>query len=164
LEKPCPEKGRFRSYLIGILKNIKRQEEHKKRRTALFSLEIILESQEEAEIQASPLTAEELFHQEWAKQTVYLALKQMESEYKNSTEKPERQKALKAFKQHFLEEKPIQEIAQELQCPAPWVSEKIYRLKKKYRNALQQIVQDTLFPGENIEEELADLLHLLAKK
>ena len=59
---------------------------------------------------------------------------------------------------NILKEKKTTQIAQNLGYDVKWVSEKIYRLKRKYGEYMQSIVKETLSQGENLEEEIAEIL------
>lgn len=166
LEKADPQRGKFRSYLIGVVKNLGR-EIYRKRSTqknkppkALFSLDFASGEEGMKDFLEPGYSPEDAFNKEWARLIVSRAMEKLRT-YCQEKGKEERILALEAFEQAFFENKKPQEIAEGLNRDVKWVSEKIYRLKEKYGVILKSIVRETLDEGENPEMEINQLMEYL---
>jgi len=166
LEKADPQKGRFRSYLIGILKNLDKRAARRERRRERYegmplTLKCSFEPEKEREYLAADISPEDVFNREWARLIVNRALSQLR-EYCHKDGKSERTQALRGFELRYFDNKKIVDIAQDIQRDVKWISEKVYRLKEKYREYIQNIIQATLTEEENLEDEVRQIMSYLA--
>lgn len=165
LDKINRNKGnKFRTYLLAILQNLikenARKQKCQKRNPGrpVFSLEMAFNDEDEKRILAPAVSPEDIFGKEWAHAVVQQALSQLESYCQN---KPDRQQAFSAFALHFLHDKDTGDIARELARDTAWVSEKIYRLKHLFSKFVKQVVQESLAEGENVEDEIKEIMAYL---
>ena len=166
LEKADPQRGKFRTYLISIVKNLAR-ESHRKRSTRknrpikpLLSLDFDSGEKGIKDFLEPGYSPEDAFNKEWARIIVNRALEELRV-YCHEKGKEEKILALEAFEQAFFENKKPQEIAESINREVKWVSEKIYRLKEKYGAFLKSIVRETLDEGESPEMEINQLMGYL---
>ena len=110
LEKADPERGKFRSFLIGVLKNLCKRDWNQQKKKPLctnfakWSLESSLQPEWEKKILTTDISPEEAFHKEWARLIVNQAMSQLRN-YCRKSGKPEKVKALEAFELQYFEGK-----------------------------------------------------------
>jgi len=174
LDKANPETGRFRCYLLGILKNLQRdnwKKQHAQKRypkTAILSLPVFVDrSDSMVEILDTKMLPsfflekwEEIFNQEWILALRAQTIQQIKEEYvKNSID---RNLALIAFQKHVFEKIKTKDISSEIGKDSHWIIEKIYRIKEKYTSYLKRNILDTVSKEEYMELEIRELMMYLS--
>jgi RNA polymerase sigma-70 factor (ECF subfamily) len=165
------EKGRFRSFLLGTLKHFV-ADVHDRRRALKRGGGIILTSLDdqataEAEAQIARETKsqpDELYDREWAALLLRQALERLTEECKLAG----KGELLTQFMPYLsaTEESaiPYDQIAQKTRRPVTTLRSDVARLRKRYRAILREVVRDTVFEAEDVDEELRYLCRVLAAR
>ncbi len=172
LDKANPEKGRFRCFLLGILKNLQRddwrRQNTQRRHPDSSMISISFSSDNVLEIEDSKILAslfqekwEEIFNQEWILALREQTIKQLQAEYVKDF--PDRKLALLAFQKHIFEKTKIEDISMQINKDSSWVIDRIHKVKEKYTLFFKKNILDTLEKEEYIELEIRELMLYLSK-
>jgi DNA-directed RNA polymerase specialized sigma24 family protein len=169
LDKADPGKGKFRNYLLGVLKNIGKKYKEKENRRAktipmLSEKEKTLftnEAEKEANIVALSYKSEDIFNLEWAKTTVNAALKRLESLFQKN---PQKRQMFRAFQLRILEKVSIEEVVNQLHQEPEWISDKVYQVKIQYKKILTELLLPTVDSLQEVQEEIQELMTILSKE
>lgn len=161
-----PERGRFRSFLLGSLKNFLANEWDKScrlKRGAGVELLNWDELDAEARCHLEPAAArddETVFDREWAETLVNAVLARLRAEAERDSG-PERFDALKAF---LVSDAPARyaTIGTQLGLSEPAVKSAIYRLRRRYAELLRATVADTVHSTTDVDAEIRHLFATLA--
>ncbi len=160
-----PAKGRFRSYLLAMLKRMLVSDwrrEHRQKRgggAVTFSLD-----EHEAEDQyqfepADPLTPEIIFERRWAETVLERVLTRLESEYRGHA------LGFANLQPYLVEHKgmvPFAQSAARLGVTEAALKSVVYRLRCRYGEIFREEIAHTVeHPGE-VEAEIRHLLEVLA--
>jgi RNA polymerase sigma-70 factor (ECF subfamily) len=157
------ERGRFRSFLLASLRNFLSDEWDKaqaqKRGGGIQHQSLDIETAETlfAEAADKPLTPDQMFDLHWAKTTLAHALDRVEAVYGDSG-KEHHFRTLRPFLGANGLRTSYAEAAQELGISEGAVKVAIHRLRKRYREALELEVAETLTRGEDLPEEMKYLI------
>jgi RNA polymerase sigma-70 factor (ECF subfamily) len=167
IDKARPELGRFRSFLLGCLKNYLAQQRDlsgalkrggDRRFVPLDAVEAERRLQTEP---ASDATPDTLFDQKWGMTVLAQALKAVEAEYTRSGQAEVFQQ-LHPFLQGDCARLAYREAAEGLGLAEPAVRMAVTRLRRRYRDALRQAVADTVSDPKDIDAELHYLIQIQA--
>jgi DNA-directed RNA polymerase specialized sigma24 family protein len=159
-------KGRFRSFLLGILTHMLQHEwtaEHRQKRGGGTPVESLEAAQEygEGPVALDDGTTAPVFDQEWALRLIQSAFAKVESDFAAAGRAGEF-----AVLRRFLPglEMPLRydEAAQLLGKSDGVVKSMIHRLREDYRRALRGLVARTVSAAHEVDEELAYLHQVLA--
>jgi RNA polymerase sigma factor (sigma-70 family) len=164
--KANPEKGRFRSFLMGCFVNFMASE--KERAQALKRggrQPVIPLDPQQAEVrlaqELSPgASPERLFDRHWALAVLDAALVRLESEFKKSGREQLFQQ-LQPFLQGDTSGPGYAEVAQRLGTTEGTISVTVHRLRQRYRELLRVVVSQTVNSPLEVDAELAHLMAAL---
>ena len=166
LERAAQEKGKLRSFLLAYLKRFladQRKAEGRLKRGG--GLEMVSIDKEEAEsrylTELTDMNTPDLaFEKTWVLTLLEIVLSNLEAEYR-ADDRGELFAALKPLLQWGGDDEPLGEIAEQLGMREGAVKVAVFRLRKRYRQALRQQVMLTLADGENVDDEMRYLFQLL---
>jgi RNA polymerase sigma-70 factor (ECF subfamily) len=163
-----PERGRFRSYLLGAMKHFLANEWHRtqaqKRGGGLQFIEWDALGPE-ARYAATPRQSQDpeiFFDREWAQETVAGALQALREEME-STGKRELFHALKGTLTGE-EDSPREEIAARLEMTEGAVKVAVHRLRRRYRQLLRAAIADTVTDETDCDDEMRYLVEVLRRR
>ncbi len=169
IENADPEKGRFRSYLLGALKHFladRRRSEGREKRGG----GAVIESIESAGTETSPglqipdptgTIPDAYFDREWALSVMDRALKAVQATFAESG-KEKQFEILKPWLIGDTENLPQTAAATELGMTTGAIKVAIHRLRKGFRDAIQAEIAQTVTTPEEIAEELRYLIEVLS--
>jgi RNA polymerase sigma-70 factor (ECF subfamily) len=158
------ERGRFRSWLLAVLKHFLSNEWHRSQRQKRGGGTTVVSLDDEAERRyltepADPRTAERLFDRAWALTLVDRVLSQLESEW-CETGKREQFQILKGTLTGDRASYP--DLAARLTMSEGAARVTVHRLRNRYRDLLRlEIAQTVAFPGD-ADDELRQLFAALS--
>jgi RNA polymerase sigma factor (sigma-70 family) len=164
-----PERGRFRSYLLGALKHFladqRKQQQRLKRGggTAVESLDAA-DGAESSALQIADTTVpapEAFFDREWALTVVGRAMKSVEQEFASSG-KTDQFNVLKPWLIGEAPSMPQADAARQLGLSEGAVKVVIHRLRKRYRDLVRSEISQTLHDPSQLNEELRHLIAALS--
>jgi RNA polymerase sigma-70 factor (ECF subfamily) len=167
LEGVDREKGRFRSFLLALLKNLMagewRRASRQKRGGGVrtFSLDDAAAEERYRLESADPLSPEKIFERRWVETVLERVLTRLREEC-DASGRTARFEVLKVF---LLDEKgsmPLAEAAQRLGLSLVAVKGVVHRLRQRYREIFREEVAHTVDKPEDVEEEIRHLLRALA--
>lgn len=159
------EKGRFRSYLLGALKNFLANE--RRRITSLkrgegrtpISLEQ-MRREEGAELEAESLSADRIYDRRWALTLLDQVFTRLTTEYR-SLGRPGFYERLSELLSEQTERPSQAAIAQEFGMTENAVKQAFHRLRQRYRELLRDEIANTLGNPADVESELRELIAAL---
>ena len=165
------EKGRFRSFLLGTLKHFVADVHDRGRALKrgggmiLTSLDDQATAEAEAQIaRATKWQAEEVYDREWAALLLRQALDRLMQECALAG-KADLLSHLMAYLSATEESAiPYEQMAQQAHRPVATLRSDVARLRKRYRTILREVVRDTVFEAEDVDEELRYLCRVLAAR
>ena len=163
-----PDRGRFRSYLLGCfnlyLSDEQQRQSTQKRGGNRMTLSIDTESAE-CWYQLEPmdsLTPEDIFERRWALTVLETAAERLKTEYSQSG----RLNLFDALRSHLGADKesiPHRQIAADLGMQEGAVKTAAHRLRRRFRAALRFEIAQTVASSEDLEAELQQLFHTLSR-
>lgn len=169
LEKPKsmanadPEKGRFRDYLRGAIRNfLRRQWAKEKRRQdgpngGGKSLDSLAEGSGPIEVPADCEASDEAFHRTWKQNVVRMALEVLCDELTRTG----RRGQWDVFSRLMLtdgDRPTYQAVADELSVTISLVTNRLHSAKQRYRRAVREVVAATLRDPGEVDDELRALI------
>jgi len=168
IETASPEKGRFRSFLLGALKkfvsNQRQKEMAVKRGREIQFIPLDFATKEEA-IGAEPsdgLTPDKLFARRWALTVLEEANRRLKEEYAKAGKEGE----YRVLSQCLDDIKPAsgyKALAAQLQLKEGAFRVRVHRLKIRYALAVRQVIAETVAAPAEVEQELRELQKALGK-
>ncbi len=163
-----PERGRFRSYLLGAMKHFLANEWHRaqtqKRGGQVQFIEwdaLDPEARYAGTLRQSD-NPEQLFDREWALQTIAGALQTLRDEMKIAG-KSEQFDALKSSLTGE-DDLPRDEIAKQLDMNEGAVKVAVHRLRRRYRRLLRAAIAETVSDEAELNKEMSYLLAVLRRQ
>ena len=166
-EQADPERGRFRSYLLGALKHFladQRKHEHRLKRGGGATSESFDALDDSASRQvADPTTAEPemFFDREWALAVMARALEVLQKEFITAGKNDQ----FDTLKPWLMGETPSlsqAEAARQLGLSEGAVKVGIHRLRKRFRDTVRAEIAQTLRDPSLVDEELRHLIEALS--
>ncbi|MGB9603943.1 MAG: RNA polymerase sigma factor [Limisphaerales bacterium] len=167
-----PQRGRFRSYLLGALKHFiieRRRFENRKKRggdAIIESIDAVLETEESTlQCQINETTqsfTEYVFDYNWAITVVARALESVEKRYREEG-REQVFETLKIWLTGAIEGNSQSEAAAKLGLSESAIKVAIHRLRKRFREAVKFEISQTIPETDNVEEELKYLIEVLAR-
>jgi RNA polymerase sigma-70 factor (ECF subfamily) len=168
LARAQPDRGRFRSFLLGALRHTLAHDWAKRmaqKRGAGRVLSLDLSGAEErfrldpASATASP---DQLFDRQWALALLDQVLKRLETEYQ-SAGNDSLFHALKETLTGSRQTQPYAALAARLHLSEGAVKVAVHRLRKRYRQLLQAEIEETVTTPEEARQELQYLIQVLVQ-
>jgi RNA polymerase sigma-70 factor (ECF subfamily) len=161
-----PEKGRFRSFLLGSLKYYLQNERDRqlaqKRggRASTWALDLARDEEGCTHELSDPLTPERIFEKQWAATLVDNVFQKFEAEVAESGKREQFQQ----LKPLFLSsgEAPYKELAARLHQNPSSLKVAVYRFRHRYGELLRREIADTVASPGEIEDEIRYLLQVLS--
>ncbi len=166
LSKADPEKGRFRSYLLGVLKNVLAQAQEKESagRRGGGAVLVSLDGMEaEARYRLEPHDDESpelLFDRRWAATVMALARKRLREEYA-AADMAERFAVLGDFLFTGRQAASYAEAAAALGLTESAVKSAVFKLRHRFSAALRAEIAETVASESEIEDEIRHLAKVL---
>ena len=160
--KADPERGRFRSFLVGTLRNFLADERDKslalKRGggAIMFSLDSLDPEARFALEPAIELSPDRIFDRRWASTVLEEALKRLRAEHKTAN-KARQFDLLKPFLDGDAEADGYARVAAELQTSSNAVAVAVYRLRQRFRVLVREQVAETVANPTEVDDELRSL-------
>lgn len=161
-----PDRGRFRSYLLGILRN---SLSHRHERTARqkrgggqteISLDALNDDGTPVLELVDAATPEAAYEQRWAMtvlESAFVRLRQAST----SDPKSPLFSSLAPYIWGDKGSKTSAEIGQELAMPEGTVRVALHRLRQNYRGAVRAVIRETVIDPREVDTELAHLMSIL---
>ncbi len=161
-----PQKGRFRSFLLAALRNFLNNEWHRSKaqkrggRHTLVSLDAIPGI--EAAISRDETSADAAFDRRWAETVLARVNRKLRKEYENA-DQGERFETLKIYllAGSDAELVPYAQSAKRLGLTIAAVKSAIFKLRRRYADALRAEIAQTVSEPEEIDDEIRYLLRAL---
>jgi len=168
LQAADPERGRFRSFLLASVSNFLANYRDRLRAQkrgggrSPLSLDMVLAEQRYACEPAHQETPEKLFHRRWGVTVLERALQRLRDDYQQN----ERSVLFDRLKPSLVGEKSVeqnryQDIAVELQMSESAVKVAAHRMRKRFREFLQDEISQTLASPADIDDEIRSLFTAL---
>jgi RNA polymerase sigma-70 factor (ECF subfamily) len=163
----CPEKGRFRSFLLTAFKRFIANEQdyaHRKKRGGdqqVFSLDA---QDTEARFQSEPTdgtTPESAFERHWAITLLQQVFEQLETEFV-AEGKAKLWEELKPFVTGEKHGNSYADVSRRLELSEGATRVAVHRLRHRYRDLLRQEIADTVDSPEAVDDEIRHLFASLA--
>ncbi len=167
LDTVSPDKGRFRWFLMSAVKRFVSKQLEKQQALKrgggqeIFSID---RGDAEKRYQLEPVdgwTAEKLFDRRWALAVLQQALAELKLSFADRGKSQlfaELQPTLGGVR---ISQQRYEEIAERLKMTPGAVKVAALRLREKYRQTMQEIVQQTMVDSEAVDDELDELLSAL---
>jgi len=158
-----PEKGKFRSYLLGALKHFVSNERDRARAVkrgggrAVISLDFQTAESRYGFEPSHELTAEKTFERCWALTVLDQVLGRLQEEF-TGADKEELFERLKVFLTAKKGAVSYKEVARELDMSEGAVKVAVHRLRRRYRKLLKEEIAQTVSDPEEAEDEIRYLL------
>ena len=160
------ERGRFRSFLLGALKNYLANEAQRARRQKRGGdCEIVsLDDPERAFAEpACEADASRLYEESWAQEVMHRALGRLREKFAKE-QRADAFHALEGFLDGAANEAPLEEAAQVLGLSAGALRTAVSRLRKQFAQQLRLEISRTVSAPHEIEEEFRHLRLVLTAK
>jgi RNA polymerase sigma-70 factor (ECF subfamily) len=162
-----PKRGKFRSFLLAVLKHFLADERDRTRaRKRGGGRKVLSLDFENAESQyalepAHELTPEKLFERSWALTVLDRTMARLQAEV-TTTKKQKLFDHLKVYLTAKKSSVPYRNVAAELDMNEGAVKVAVHRLRKRYRELLRDEIAQTVTTEEQIDEEIRDLFKALS--
>lgn len=165
-----PNRGRFRSFLLGAMKhflaNVRRHHRAQKRGGHATVLSLDFHSGEDRYRRIEPadfLTPERLYEKRWALALLDLVLGRLREEHR-AAGKLQLFDVLKQFLVAETANVAYSEVAEQLAISEGAVKVAVHRLRRRYRKLLEEEIARTIVGPESREDELGELLAALSSE
>ena len=165
------DKGRFRSFLLGALKHfvadVHDRKQALKRGGGMIIASLHDEATAEAEAQLARATnwqPEELYDREWAALLLRQTLDRLTQEFALAGKADLLRHLMPHLSAREESAVPYEQMAQQMHRPITTLRSDVARLRKRYRAILRQVVRDTVFQTEDVDDELRYLCQVLAAR
>jgi RNA polymerase sigma-70 factor (ECF subfamily) len=161
-----PERGKFRSYLLGAMNHFLSDEWDKARAQKrgggkLIHLDTAIAEAMHAEISDDTLSPEKLFDQRWA----ITVLEEVHQRLRQEHEREGKAAQFEALRFSLMGERsaaPYAELATQLGMSEGAVKVAVHRLRQRYRILLRELIAETVASTDEVEGELKYLMCALS--
>lgn len=161
LRKADPDRGRFRSFLLGTLRRFVSNQKAKERALKrgggrrTFSIDEANAEGRYVREAARELTPEKLFDRRWALEVLGEALRRLEAEYQRAGLGT----AFAAMQPYLTGDQGggFADLAAQLQKTEGSARVMVFRLRHRFRTVIRRVIADTVCDPEQVEDELRDL-------
>ena len=164
-----PERGRFRSFLLGAMNHFLINEWHRARAqkrgggSQTISLDLAA-AEERFDLEpADHSSPDKIFEKQWALTLLGEVLNRLEAEYQREG----RGVLFAALQQTLMgsrESQPYSELAAQLGMNENAIKVAVHRLRRRYRELVRDEIAGTVARTRDIEEEMRHLVNALAQK
>jgi len=168
LRRARQNRGRFRSFLLASLKNLRADEwdrAHAQKRggqNKILSLDVATAETRYTFESADHLSPERLFERSWALTVLKQAMDQLKTEHAGA----DKMQLFNHLKTYLTGEKnsvSYKDISVRLGMTEGAVKAAVHRLRQRYRELVRQEIRQTVATEEQLEEEIRDLFVVLAE-
>lgn len=161
-----PALGRFRSFLLACLKNFLAEQQRQARRLkrggghTTFSWDSQTAEERYRLEPADPMTPEQIYDRRWALTLLEVVLARLAEEQSAAG----KEQVFTQLKEHLwgeARETSYAEVAERLGMTESAVKVTVHRLRRRLRELLREEVAQTVVAGENIDEELRQLIRAI---
>lgn len=161
------ERGRFRSFLVGSLRNFVNNAERKVRaekrggKVVFVPVDVAQSEEQYRQEIANPDTPEKLFQRSWAHQLLQRALDALRADY----ERANKLRLFEAFHPYLTgttNPPSYQDLAESLKMSSGTVAVAVFRMRKRYGELLRKEIAQTVEHPADIEQEIRVLLEAVA--
>ncbi|MBB5037737.1 RNA polymerase sigma factor [Prosthecobacter dejongeii] len=162
-----PERGRFRSFLLGALRHFVSNEARKQRtekrggRVTFVPLDANDDEERFDRELAHPDSPEKLFERNWAENLLQRAVKALEADYVNAG-KLHLFTALQPYLAGSANPNSYEELAKTLGMSTGTIAVSVYRMRRRYGELLREEIAQTVENPADIEQEIRMLLEAVA--
>jgi RNA polymerase sigma-70 factor (ECF subfamily) len=168
LDSAQQERGRFRSFLLVVLKRFLANEwerAHAQKRGG-FQTQISLDTEMaerkfQSEIASAEIPPDRAFERRWALTLLEQTMSRLRSEFERAGKISEFER-LKIFLTADKYEIPYATVAAELGMNEGALRVAVHRLRRRYRELFREEISHTLAEGESVDDELRYLMSVLA--
>lgn len=168
LDSAQQERGRFRSFLLVVLKRFLANEwerAHAQKRGG-FQTQISLDTETaerkfQSEITSAEIPPDRAFERRWALTLLEQTMSRLRAEFERAGKISEFER-LKIFLTADKHEIPYATVATELGMNESALRVAVHRLRRRYRELFREEIAHTLAEGESVDEELRHLMSVLA--
>lgn len=159
-------RGKFRTFLLSSLKNfLANQRDHARAikrggGKQILSLDFVMAEERYRHEAADTMTADRIYERRWAMTVLDHALARLRADY-SAAGKQELFDQLKESLTSHKTAAPYAQIALKLNMNEGATKTAIHRLRKRYRDIIKDEIRSTLAPGDDVEDELGQLLAAL---
>ena len=167
LQTVCPEKGRFRAFMMMAIKrymaNEWKKEQAAKRGGQVAHISFNCDGADEryAHEGDSALSVEEQFDRQWALTILNTVFHRLAEDYQKRG-KEELYQFLRTTLPGQSQIMSYEEDARHFDLSLNTIKSETYRLRKRFKDFLRNTVENTLLEGQDIDEELRYLIKILA--
>ncbi len=166
LAQADPEKGRFRCFLLGALKNFLANEWRRSQAVKRGGGKAVVSLDDTAELSyaaatASDLTPEKLYQRRWALELFERALNRLRDQY-SVLGKGTLYDALKDYLSVEVPDGVYAKLGAQLQMSPGAVAAAVHRLRQRYRELVREEIAQTVARPEDIEDEVRALIEALS--
>ena len=160
-----PQRGRFRSFLLGAINNFlvneweKLQAQKRGSGQRPVSLDVAVAEERFDAQTMDTMTPDKAFDKEWATALLDKVLCQLEAEFRD---KPQMFSELKRTLAGSRESQPYADLAQQLGMSEGAVKTAVHRFRKRYRELLQAEIAATVASPEDVDAEMKELFKAIA--
>lgn len=164
-----PNKGRFRSFLLGAMNHFLSDEWDKARAQKrgggqpVLSLEFDIAESRYAHEPADHATPEQIFERRWALILMERVLNQLRKEYDDEG-RSDLFKLLTPCLLGSRTEQPYAELARKLEVSEGTVKSAVHRLRVRYRHLLREEIASTVASPDEVEDELRHMFMVLGRR
>ena len=167
LSSADPERGRFRSFLLGAVKNFLANEwDYKNRQKRGGGCQTISLDSESAESRYSREPAhdgspDKLFERSWAMTLLESVLSQLRQEYAGQ----QKEGTFEKLKGYLIGEHPgltYHEVGQELNMSEAAVKVAVYRMRQRYEALIYEEIAHTVTSPDDVQDEIHRLLRAIS--
>ena len=166
LEGARPERGRFRSFLITMLKRFLINDWHEKttlkRGGRIQHVPLDVEDAERRFAAEPDLPADAVFERRWALTLLEQTLADLQAEF-TSAGRAEDFEAMKHTLTMGREDITHAQLAEKLGCAEGTARVAVHRLRKRYRELFREHIATTLSAGEDLDEEVRHVIAVLGR-
>jgi RNA polymerase sigma factor (sigma-70 family) len=161
------KRGKFRSFLLGTLKNFlsdeydRSQAQKRGGGRKVLSIDFSGAENQYALEPSHRLSAEKLFDKSWALTVLERTMASLKAELANQNKK-ELFDHLKIYLTAEKDSIPYRDKAAELNMTEGNVRTAVHRLRRRYRKLLRDEIAQTVAAEDQVDEEIDDLFHALA--
>jgi RNA polymerase sigma-70 factor (ECF subfamily) len=164
LKKADPQRGRFRSFLLGALMRFLADEFDRRRAQKRGGGSVHLSVEEEApELAAATEPADIGFDREWALVILENVLREVQGEFQASGG-TERFEVLRRFLPGSVEALGYEEAAARLGLTLPALKSELHRLRQRFKALVRQEIANTVSAPHEIDMEMSHLQQVLMHK
>lgn len=163
-----PERGRFRSFLLGALRHFVSNEarKHRTEKRGGRVTFVSLDSDDEDEVRfdreiAHQDSPEKLFERNWAENLLQRAVKALEADYE-AAGKAHLFRALQPYLAGSANPNSYEELAKQLGMSTGTIAVSVFRMRKRYGDLLRHEIAQTVEDPADVEQEIRLLLEAVA--